>query len=113
MSTATPGTPATITIHAPSAPPTGQRHPNLFNRLADVLRSRHYSRRAGQTCLREDGHDIRTIQEHLRRTDVSTPMSYTPMLTKGDRGVRGPVDAPRAGIGSLYIPRPQMSAPNW
>jgi integrase len=93
MPTATPGTPATITFPTPSAPPTGQRHPSLLNRLADALRSRHYSRRTEQTYLREAGHDIRTIQELLGHTDVGTTMISTPVLTKGGQGVRSPGDA--------------------
>jgi integrase len=94
MPTATPDTPAKITIPTPSAPPTGQRHPNLLNRLADALRPRHYSRRTEQAYLLEDGSDIRIIQELLGRTDVSTTMNSTPVLTKGGPGVRSPGDAP-------------------
>ena len=112
MLTATPGTPATITIPTPSAPPAGQRHPKLLNRLAETLRSRHCSLRTEQAYLREAIHDIRTIQELLGHTDVSAHMVYTPMLTKRDRRVRSPVEAlPRRNRQSVY-PGPQMSAPN-
>ena len=93
MPTVTPGTSATVTIPTPSAPPTGQRHPNLLNRLADALRSRHYSRRTEQAYLLEAGSDIRIIQKLLGRTDVSTTMISIPVLTKGGHGVQSPMDA--------------------
>ena len=87
MPTATPGTPATITFSTPSAPPAGQRQPNLLNRLAETFPSRHYSRRIEQTCLREPDHYIRTIQELLGHTEVGTTMFCTPVLTKRGHGV--------------------------
>ena len=94
MLAAIPDMPAILTLPAPPAPPTGQRHPNLLNRLADALRPRHYRRRTEQAYLLEDGSDIRIIQELLGRTDVSTTMNSTPVLTKGGPGVRSPGDAP-------------------
>jgi hypothetical protein len=81
MPTATPGTPATITIPAPFAPPTGQRHSKLLNRLAETLWSRHYSRRTEQAYQREAGHDIRTIQAlvgHLTRGDTGSGVRWVP-----------------------------------
>ena len=75
-------------------PANGTATPNLLNRLADALRPRHYSRRTEQAYLLEDGSDIRIIQELLGRTDVSTTMNSTPVLTKGGPGVRSPGDAP-------------------
>ena len=93
MPTATPGTPATITFPVPPAPPTGQRHPNLLNRLADALRSRHYSRRTEQTYLLEAGYGVRSIHALVGHADVSTTVIYTHGLNKRRHEVRSPVDA--------------------
>jgi hypothetical protein len=94
MLTATPGTPATITFPTPPAPPAGQRQPKPFNRLAEAMRSRHSSRRAGQMYVRKAGSYIRTTQAVVGHTDVAKTVICTLMLTKGDREVRSPMDAP-------------------
>lgn len=43
--------------------------------------------------LLEDGYGIRTVQELLGHTDVSTMMIDTHGAQKGAFGVRGPVDS--------------------